>query len=414
MSSTISTANYDGRIVVIGGGHAGGELVASLRSRGHTGEILLITAESHLPYQRPPLSKAYLSDQISKDKLLTRPASFYTDQRIDTLLDSRVLSIDRAAKSMTLGGGEIVSYGRLALTTGTRPRVLDVQGTQLHGVHYLRTIDDVVRIRDELSRIDELVIIGGGFIGLEVAAICRKLGKTVSILESADRLMSRVTSTAVSTFYQNYHETHGVRIHLRTQVGSLVGKSDRVDHVECNNGLSLRAQMVVIGIGVVPNIELALGAGLPCDGGIMVDEFARTSDRDIVAAGDCTNHPNSLLGRRMRLESVHNAVEQARTAAATLCNREHHYSQIPWFWSDQYDLKLQMVGVPMGHDAEIVRGDTASAAFSVFYFGGGQLQAVDSVNRPADHMLGRRFLAARTPLTEDQAANAQFDLRSLR
>jgi 3-phenylpropionate/trans-cinnamate dioxygenase ferredoxin reductase component len=411
---TISSASYDGRVVVVGGGHAGGELVASLRSQGHLGEIMLISAESHLPYQRPPLSKAYLSDQISKDKLLMRPAEFYASQRIDTRLDTRVVSIDRAAKAVTLAEGEIVPYGRLALTTGTRPRPLEIPGTQLKGVHYLRTIDDVLRIRGELSHIDELVIIGGGFIGLEVAAICRKLGKNVSILESADRLMSRVSSQTISMFYQSYHEKHGVHIYLRTHVKSLIGESSRVQQVDCRDGFTLRAQLVIIGIGVLPNIELALTAGLPCDGGIIVDEFARTADRDVVAAGDCTNHPNSLLGRRMRLESVHNAVEQARTAAATLCDHERRYSQIPWFWSDQYDLKLQMVGVPVGHDAEIVRGDIASAAFSVFYFKGGSLQAVDSVNRAPDHMLARRFLAARTPLTEAQAANPQFDLKSIR
>lgn len=410
---SIRQMSLDSRIVVIGGGHAAGQLLVSLRKGGHRGPLTLVAEESSLPYQRPPLSKAYLAGELPLERILFRPEHFYSDHGIETHLGLRAEYIDRDGRSVTLANGETLGYDKLALTTGTRPRPIQVPGVELAGVHYLRTLMDVDAIRAELDTAEDIVVVGGGFIGLEVAAVGTKLGKRVTVLEMQDRLMPRVVSARLSAFYHNYHQKHGVQVVTSAQVTAFTEAGGRASGVECADGSQYVAQLIIVGIGVIPNVELALEAGLACDNGIVVDDCARTEDPNIVAAGDCTNHPNALLGRRLRLESVHNAVEQAKTAAATLTGEEQPYAQVPWFWSDQFDLKLQMVGISAGYDQEVVRGDIDAAAFSIYYFRDGTLIAVDSVNRPADHMLGRKLLAAKIPVTAAQAADVDCDLKSL-
>jgi 3-phenylpropionate/trans-cinnamate dioxygenase ferredoxin reductase subunit len=401
------------RIVVVGAGHAAGQLVASLRGEGFAGDITLIGEEPVHPYQRPPLSKQYLAGELSGDRLLFRPADFYRKNAVQIRLGCRAIGIDRDARTVTLEGGERIGYSGLALATGARVRPLPVEGHDLAGVFYLRTIDDVNRIRARLETARAVVIIGGGFIGLEVAAVMAKLGKRVTVLEMQDRLMPRVVSPTVSEFYREAHARHGVRVVTGAQVSALAGTNGEVRAVACAGGEECAADLVVIGIGVIPNTVLAQSAGLACDNGIVVDEFASTSDPRVVAAGDCTNHPSAWAGRRLRLESVQNALDQSKIAAATLCDKRRPYREVPWFWSDQYDLKLQMVGLSQGFDREIVRGAIGEGRFSVFYFRGERLLAVDSISRPADHMVSRRLLGAGVAVTPEQAGDPDFELKSL-
>ncbi len=401
-------------IVVVGGGQAAVEIAAGVRSRGYQGPLLLISDEDHLPYQRPPLSKAFLQGTIAREKLLLRPAAFFESHRIEVRLAHRAAAIDRTRQEVQLEGAAPVSYSRLARARGARARPIGVPGDGAAGVFYLRTLRDVEAIRASLAEETHVAIIGGGFIGLETAAILRKLERQVTVIEALDRIMARVSSPSVSAFYQDYHEQRGVRFHLGRQVRRFALERGRLQGIEFNDGEVLPARIAIVGVGVLPNIELAAAAGLACDAGISVDEYARTEDAHIVAAGDCTNHPNNLLGRRLRLESVHNAVEQARTAAATLCGMLVHYSQIPWFWSDQYDLKLQMCGIPTGFDTQVRRAGAADNAFSIFYFKDHRFIAADSINRPGDHIQARRLLTSGIALTPEQAADPAFELKSLK
>lgn len=406
--------NGNERIVVIGAGQASGQLVDSLRQEGFEGSITLVGEEPYKPYQRPPLSKKFLAGEMTEDRLLARPEAFYEKNRISVRVNSRVESIDRANKQVVLASGEKVAYDKLAITTGTRVRKIPVPGADLRGVLYSRGIEDIARMREFLNSSPQVAIIGAGFIGLETAAVLRKMGKEVIVIEMQDRVMPRVVAPLVSEFYQKAHEAHGVVVRTNVATAGFEGDANgRVSAVLLGDGSKIPAQMVVVGIGVIPNAELAQAAGLTCDNGITVDEFARTSDPDIVAAGDVANHPNAFFGRRIRLESVHNAVEQAKTAAATLLGKEKLYKQYPWFWSDQYELKLQMVGLSQGYDTTVVRGNMADGAFSVFYFQGAQLLAVDSINKPADHMQARRILNNGIALTPEQAADPGCDLKLL-
>jgi 3-phenylpropionate/trans-cinnamate dioxygenase ferredoxin reductase subunit len=359
------------------------------------------------------LSKKFLSGEMTEDRLLVRPEAFYEKNRITLRLGERVESIDRAAKTVTLVSGEKIAYSKLALTTGTRVRKISIPGADLQGVLYSRGIDDIHAMRGFLDSSPHVAIIGAGFIGLETAAVLRKMGKEVTVLEMQDRVMPRVVAPLVSEFYQKAHEANGVVIRTQVSVASFEGKDGRLSAVLLADGTRIPAEMAVVGIGVIPNVELAQAAGIACDNGITVDEYALTSDPDIVAAGDVANHPNAFFGRRIRLESVHNALEQASTAAATLCGKPKAYEQYPWFWSDQYDLKLQMVGLSQGYDNTVVRGNIADGAFSVFYFQGDKLLAVDSIKKPAEHMLAKRLLNHRIAVTPAQAGDTGFDLKSL-
>ena len=382
----------DEHAVIVGASHAGAQLAAALRQGGWEGKISLVGEEALPPYHRPPLSKGYLAGEKRADELLIRPASFYDKSGIDLVLGTRVTALDRPGKHITLHDGGSIPFTKLALATGARVRRLSLAGSELDGVFYLRDLADVDRIKGYVGAGKSAVIIGGGYIGLETAASLRALRMQVTVLEALPRVLQRVTAPEVSAFYSRVHREEGVNIITDAAVEALSG--DRtVRGVLLADGTQIEADIVVIGVGVVPATELAADAGIKVDNGIVVDEFARTSDPDIVAAGDCTNHFNPIYGHRLRLESVQNATDQAKTAAATLCGKLEAYRALPWFWSDQYDLKLQIAGLSQGFNRVVMRGTSESGrSFAAFYFDGDRLLAVDAVNRPKEFMAVRRAL----------------------
>ena len=400
------------RIVIAGAGHAAGQAVATLRQQGFDGQIVLIGDEPHLPYQRPPLSKKFLAGELAPERLYFKPASFYEDPQIELHLETRITAIDRKARQLHVDGGDGLAYDKLLIATGARARDLPVPGVDLQGVHSLRTIADVDGIRNDLDSARRVVIVGAGYIGMEVAAVIRMLGLDVTVVEMTDRVMSRVVSPEISDFFQIEHTNRGVKLRLGTSVTALHGKR-RVRHVETNEGDEIPADLVVIGIGIVPNTELADEAGLDVDDGIIVDDRCCTSDPDIYAIGDCTRHPNDIYGKSLRLESVHNALEQARTAAANLCGSETHYSQVPWFWSDQYELKLQIAGLSEGYDDVVIRGNPAEKQFSCIYLRDGRLIAVDAVNSPKDFMQSKALIAEHALMMMDGLADPAQGLKDL-
>jgi 3-phenylpropionate/trans-cinnamate dioxygenase ferredoxin reductase component len=402
-----------GQIVIVGAGQAADQAVHTLRRKGFTGKLVVVGDEPWLPYQRPPLSKKYLAGALERDRLVLRPQHFYTEHSVETHLGHRVQEVSREARRIRLDDGSTLPYDALLLATGSKPRPLTVPGADLAGVHMLRTIADVERIRADLSEGRRLVIIGGGYIGLEVAATARELGVDVTVLEMADRVMNRVTCSEVSTFYETEHARHGVRIITNSKVQALVGdsKTKRVKAVLTDDGAEHPADVVIVGVGVTAADELAVSAGLECTNGIVVDEYCRTSDLAIFAAGDCSNHPNIHYGRRMRLESVDNAFEQGASAAHNLLGTPTVHDKVPWFWSDQYDLKMIIVGLCQGHDTVVVRGSAASRSFTACYLRAGELIAVDSVNSPKDQMAARKLIAARARPNPDKLANPAIPLK---
>ncbi|WP_421788899.1 NAD(P)/FAD-dependent oxidoreductase [Hyphobacterium sp.] len=394
-------------IIIVGAGQAGVQLADSLRREGFDGPITLVGDENQPPYQRPPLSKAFLLDQIEEARLPLRPYAFYEQRNIIPRFGVRVTAIDRAAKTITLDTGETLSYARLALCLGTSVRIPPIPGADRPHVHVLRTLDDSLALKRAMADANSVAVIGGGFIGLEVAASARKLGKQVTVIEALDRVMKRAVSEPVSRFFEDLHRSEGAGLRLET----LTARIDEAT-LELSDGETIPADLVVLGTGVSPCDDLAVSAGLDCDNGIIVDEYCRTSDPDIVAAGDCANHPNFLTGERLRLESVQNAIDEAKIAAKTLTGTLDIYKAVPWFWSDQYDIKLQMAGLSMDTDESVMRGDPASGSFSIFYFKDGLVMAADSINAPADHMAARRILAnEQRDLTPQQAADREFDLK---
>ncbi len=399
------------RVVIAGAGHAAGQLVASLKQQKFAGQIVLVGDEPYLPYQRPPLSKKYLSGDLLAERLYVKPASFYDDPQIDLRLATRISEIDRNRKTLKTNNGDI-AYDKLILALGSRVRRLDVEGADLDGVHYLRNIADVDGIRAELQNKKRAVIVGAGYIGLEVAAVMRQLGLDVTVVEMADRVMSRVVSPEISDFYQIEHTTQGVKLRLSTGITAFRGDG-RVDAVETADGELIPADFVVIGVGIVPNTELATHAEIIVADGIVVNDQCQTNDPDIYAVGDCTSHPNSIYGRQLRLESVHNAVEQARTAASNICGKETHYSQVPWFWSDQYDLKLQIAGLSTGYDDVVIRGNPADRSFACLYLKDGKLIATDAVNSPKEFVQSKALIAAHTVVDRDQLADTEVQLKEL-
>ena len=398
-------------VVIVGAGQAGFQVAASLRGEGHAGPILLLGAEDHPPYQRPPLSKGLLLGKMARDRLLFRQPDFYAGKAIDLRLGQTVAAIDRAGRTVTTAAGERIAYETLVLATGTRVRPLPAPGVELTGVAYLRTLEESEDLARRVAAADRVVVIGGGFIGLEVAAAVRMLGKPVTVLEAADRLMGRVVAPVISAFYADLHRGHGVELVLGARIAALEGTDGQVRAVVMADGTRHAADLVVIGIGVLPNVELAQEAGLACANGIVVDDQGRTADPAIFAAGECTSHPSRFAGAMVRLESVQNAVDQAKAVAAAILGRHAPYDEVPWFWSDQYDVKLQMVGLSTGHDRQVVRGEPATGRFSVFYFRDGRPIAIDSVNRAGDHMTGRKLLAAGAKLSPEEAADEAFELK---
>ena len=402
-----------GQILIVGAGQAADQAVHTLRRKGFTGKLAVVGDEPWLPYQRPPLSKKYLAGALDRDRLVLRPRHFYTEHSVETHLGRRVTEISRADRRVRLDDGSILPYDALLLATGSRPRPLTVPGADLPGVHTLRTIEDVERIRTDFADGRRLVIIGGGYIGLEVAATARELGLDVTVLEMADRVMNRVTCKEVSSFYESEHARHGVQIITNSRVRALANDSrtGRVKAVLTDDGAEHPADVVVVGVGVLAADDLAVASGLECANGIVVNEYCQTSDPAIYAAGDCANHPNLHYGLRLRLESVDNAFEQAASAAHNLLGSPTVHDRVPWFWSDQYDLKMIIVGLCQGHDAVVVRGSPAARSFSACYLRAGELVAIDSVNSPKDQMAARKLIAARARPDIDKLANPAIPLK---
>ena len=397
-------------ILIIGGGQAGAQAGDTLRKEGFSGRLVLIGGEPQLPYQRPPLSKKYLSGDMAADRLPFRHRSFYDEHRIELILGRPAVRLDADARQVELADGEKLTYDRLLLCLGAESRRLSCPGAALPGVHYLRGVADVAPIREGLKPQARVVIIGGGYIGLETAATSRKMGCEVTVLEMADRIMNRVVAPSVSEYFAAEHRSHGVNILCDTRVVCLEGRAG-VERVVCADGSRHAADLVVVGVGAVAVTDLAREAGLACDNGITVDEYCRTSDAAIYAAGDCTNHPSPHFGRRVRLESVDNAFEQAKTAALNMLDRPVKHDRIPWFWSDQFDNKLLIVGLSQDYDRQVLRGDPASRSFSVCYLKGRELLAVESVNHSKDYMAARKLIAERTPLNTDKLADGALALK---
>jgi 3-phenylpropionate/trans-cinnamate dioxygenase ferredoxin reductase subunit len=402
------------KVLVVGACQAGLQVAASLRELGHTAPVTLVGAEPHLPYQRPPLSKAYLAGAATAESLALRNEGFFAAQDLTLLRGDRVTSLDLDAGTAGTAAGRTLDFDALALTTGARPRRLPVPGADLAGVLELRDLADADALAAALPAARRVVVVGGGFIGLEAAAVARDKGKDVTVVEATDRLMARAVAPVVSEFYRQAHERRGTVVLLGTGVVSVEGEAGRVRAVHLADGRVLPADVVLVGIGVAARTELAEQAGLVVEqGAIRVDELARTSDPRVVAAGDCTLLPSPKAPDVLvRLESVQNAVDQAKTAASTLVGREEPYRSLPWFWSEQSGLKLQIAGLSYGWDEVVVRGDPDTEAFSVLYFRDGRLLACDSINRPPEYMAVRRALA-RGPVTLSlkQAADISVPLK---
>ncbi len=381
-------------IVIVGGGQAGAQAAIVLRQSGYTGTVTMIGDEPYVPYERPPLSKSFLAGEIPIERMFMRPVEFYPGKDIAFQLTTRVDAINRATKQVILNGGSALAYSKLILTTGGRARRMTCPGADLLGIHYLRNIDDVLGFRDRLVEGARVVIVGGGYVGLEVAAVAIKRGCKVTVLEAAPLVLSRVVAPQMSQFYAEVHTQAGVDIHTSTTVTAFEGPAS-VERVVCNHG-TFAADVVIIGIGIEPNVDLAANAGLSVDNGIVVDEYARTTDPDVFAAGDCTNHPNAFLETRLRLESVPNALSQGKAAALAALDKPERYNEVPWFWSDQYDLKLQMTGISEPDDTIVIRGRMADRKFSACYLRDGIFVACQAVNMAKDFLQSKKLIAAKT------------------
>ena len=398
-------------IVIVGGGHAAGQGAASLRQLGYEGGIVVVGEEPQVPYQRPPLSKQYLAGEYGLERVHLRPAAFYASKNIEVRSGIRVAGVDAKARTVVCADGDTLGYEKLVLATGARPRRLDLPGSDLPGVHYLRSIADVDAIREDFKPGRRIAIVGGGYIGLEVAAVAVRQGLEATVLEMEERILKRVATAQLSAFYADLHAREGVAIRCGARAEAFLGEG-RLQAVASADGERIEADLAVVGVGIEPNVELAAEAGLRCDNGIVVDEYTRTSDPDIHAIGDCTNHPNPLLGRRLRLESVPNAMEQSRAAAGYLAGQPAPYATMPWFWSDQYDLKLQIVGFPLEEDDCVLRGDEAAGQFARFYFRDGALAAAEAVNCAREFMAARQ-LVGKTVRDIERLADPATDLKAV-
>jgi len=399
--------------VVVGASHAGAQLAVSLRQNGWDGRILVIGDEPHLPYNRPPLSKSFLSGEKQLEDLLIRAEAQYEKVDIEFMLGQRVSQVDRQSRSLVLALGETLTYDKLVLATGSRVRKLDIPGSTLSGVFYLRDISDVEQMRPFVMAGRKAVIVGGGYIGLETAGMLNGLGMDVTILEAGDRVLNRVTAPELSAFYTRIHEEEGVRLETGVAVTGFEGEKHVVG-VSCADGTTYAADLVVVGVGVLPNTELAEIAGLAVDNGIVVNEHCFTEDANIAAIGDCTSHFNTFYNRQLRLESVQNATDQARVAASTLCGKPIQYNALPWFWSDQYDLKLQIAGLSQGYDELVLRGEPREGRkLAAFYFNRGKLIAVDAVNSPQEFMIGKQLITRQIKVDRIALADSAVPMKSL-
>ena len=399
-------------VIVVGGGHAAAQFCASMIEAGQGERVILVSEEAHVPYQRPPLSKTYLKDPQPAPAWI-RADSFYTGKGVDVRLSSRAVRIDRQARLLHLADGGALPYAHLVLATGTRARTLPSLEAMAANVHTLRTLDDAARLRQQAESAQRVLVVGGGFIGLEIAATLAAQGKQVTLLEAAPRLLARSVSPEVSAFLLAHHRSRGVDVRLDAVVEGFEGDAQGVAGVRLADGQALPVDMVVVGIGALPNDELAQEAGLDCDNGVVVDESMQTSDPHILAIGDCTAFPSHHLGRRVRLESIQNANDQARCAAAAVLGQPQPYRALPWFWSDQGEVRLQIVGLAQPQHERVLRGNLADGKFSVLYFDGEVLTAVESINAPADHMAARKLVAAGQPVPRDAARDVAVPLKTL-
>ena len=396
-------------LVIVGAGQAAAQLIHSSRQHGYEGRITLVSEEPYLPYQRPPLSKKYLSGDFERSRLFLKPDAFYTERGVDILQQRRAVELDPGAQTLRLDDDATLAYDRLALATGASPRRLSIPGSELDGVHYLRTIADVDDIRSSLETAKRVVIIGAGYIGLEVASSCIALECDVTVLEAAPRILGRVVSDETAGFFSDLHASHGVDIHCSVAIDRFSGEN-QVTGVVMSDGSVHACDSVVIGIGVTANTELAEHAGIECDNGISVDPQTRTNAPNVVALGDCTSHPHPAIGARVRLESVQNAIEQGKSAASTLFAEPRAFDDVPWFWSDQYDIKLQIAGLARDYDSTVVRGDPATRSFAVYYMDGHRLVAVDAIGAPREFILAKKLLAANAILDPQKIADTNINL----
>ncbi len=382
-------------VFVIGAGQAAAEFAITLRAGGFTDSITIAGDETYLPYQRPPLSKQFLARKLEAEKLLLRPENFWHGQKVEILIGAAAAKIDRNRKTVALADGREFAYDKLVLATGTTARVPVLPGIDLPCVYPLRKIDDVNRLRAAIDGAKHIAIAGGGYIGLETAAVVRKEGREVTVIEAEDRLLKRVTSQPVSEFYERLHRGHGVDIRLSWRLRSIEQGKDNC-LVWMTNGEAIAADLVLNATGAIPNEDLALASGIICENGILVDEFQQTNDPDILAIGDCTRFPSKRFGKKLRLECVQNAFDQAKAAANNLLGKKTSYDPMPWFWSDQYDVKFQSAGLSDGHDELKVAGDPAAGQFSVEYRKNGKLIAVDAINDARAYMMGRKQITQET------------------
>ncbi|HWA90624.1 MAG TPA: FAD-dependent oxidoreductase [Rhizomicrobium sp.] len=396
--------------MIIGAGQAGCQAVASLRAEGFDGSIVMVGDEAYAPYQRPPLSKTYLMGTMERDRLFLKPDAFYAEARCETIYGVPAVSINRASKEVSLADGRVLGYDRLLIATGTRVRRIKVPGADLQGIHYLRSIADVDALRPAFKTAKHLAVVGGGYIGLEVAAVARKYDLKVTVLEALDRVMARAVSKPVSAFYERVHREAGVDIRLNTGVEGFEGR-ERLSGVRAGGAL-FEADIALVGIGVVPNCEIAIDAGLDCDDGIRVNKNCVTNDPAIFAAGDCTRH-HDRHGDLIRLESVQNAIDQAKHAALAMVGRAKDYDEVPWFWSDQYDLKLQIAGLAKPDDATVLRGDPAARKFAVFHLRGGVVAAVEAVNAAPEYLVGRKLIAERATVAPERLADMSIPMKTI-
>lgn len=411
--SEAGTGDLNSRVVIVGAGHAGGSAAAFLRQYGHTGPIVLIGDEPLLPYQRPPLSKAWLKGEADADSLQLKPSSWYEEAGVSLRLGGVVVSINRGAKTVSLASGETLPYDYLILATGARARALPIPGADLAGVLALRTAADAEALKQALGPGKRLAVVGGGYVGLEAAASARALGGHVMIIEREPRVLARVACETLSCFFQDYHGARGVAFELNAGVAGFEGQDGHVTGVRFTDGRVVACDVALVGVGAVPNEELARDAGLECANGVVVDLEARTADPFVFAIGDLTHRPLPTYGRQFRLESVPNALEQAKQAAAAIAGRPMPPHEIPWFWSDQYDLKLQIAGIPFDADRQVVRGDVAAAKFAVFHLKGDLVQAVEAVNAPPEFMAGKQLIAKRTPVSLLKLADTTISMKEV-
>ena len=399
-------------LLIIGAGQSAIQCISTLKKEGYSGSITLVGQEEHLPYQRPPLSKGFLEDSIGKERLYFKKLEFFTENKVQLYLGLSAEKLEIDNQKVYLSDNSELEFDKLVFATGSRVRNLDFPGSELKSIFYLRDLDDAEAIKKDLETSDNIVIIGAGYIGLETAAIAAKKNKMVTIIEMADRVMNRTVDPQISEYYLNLHQSYGVQFHFNTSLEAINKVSDSLE-VVCSDGTKVKADSVLIGAGVVPNIGLAEEAGIYCDNGIIVDEFGQTNFKNIYACGDCTNHPNKILNKNLRLESVHNAMEQAKTVASSVMNNPMEYSQVPWFWSDQYDHKLQIVGLSGDHDLVTMRGTTNDAKFMLFYTKDEELIAVDAINNPKEFLISRKLVANKVKIKPNVISDLNTNLNDL-